>query len=65
MIGLPDAFLFSRKHHGGGSILSSGSESTFMALLGAKSKKIAGLKVKDSLQDDGVISTRFVGYCSC
>lgn len=65
MIGLPKEFLFSHESKGGGNILASGSESTFMAILSAKAKKIATLKAEDSLLDVSIITTKFVAYCSC
>lgn len=67
MIGLPPGFLFSNEHRGGGCIQTSGSESTFMAVLSAKSKKLAIIKSteKPKHYDEGKIISNFVAYSSC
>lgn len=64
MIGLPAGFLFSSDSQGGGCILASGSESTFMALLSAKTKKISILKTNDPSLDHCAIQSKLIAYCS-
>lgn len=62
LLGLPKEFLAASGGTGGGVIQSTASETTLVALLSAKSRKLSELKRKG--QDDPAIVTRLVAYAS-
>lgn len=67
MIGLPNEFLHSKSNgKGGGVIQTTASESTFIALLAARSEMIRKIKEEedDETIDDAIINSRLVAYCS-
>ncbi|CAG2163038.1 unnamed protein product, partial [Oppiella nova] len=67
MIGLPDDFLHSKSPtNGGGVIQTTASESTFVALLAARTEAILRIKAENCMEelDDAEINSRLVAYCS-
>lgn len=66
MIGLPDEFLHSRSNcFGGGVIQTTASESTFTALLAARTEAIQHMKIEcEEELDDAEINSCLVAYCS-
>ncbi|XP_011859985.1 PREDICTED: aromatic-L-amino-acid decarboxylase-like isoform X1 [Vollenhovia emeryi] len=65
MLGLPKEFLFCSGGKGGGVIEGSASESTLLALLGAKAKKIKQVKEQHPDWTENEIVGKLVAYCSC
>lgn len=64
MIGLPKEFLGGEGHTGGGVIQGTASEATLVALLAAKSKKIAEIKKTHPHWEDSIIINKLVAYTS-
>ncbi|CAH1788310.1 unnamed protein product [Owenia fusiformis] len=66
MIGLPKEFLHSNEQTmGGGAIQTTASESTFVALLAARSEAIRRYQILDEDDLNGAeINARLVAYCS-
>ncbi|OWF55509.1 histidine decarboxylase-like [Mizuhopecten yessoensis] len=65
MIGLPSEFLHSNKQTmGGGVIQLTASDSTFIALLAARTEVFRKYKCLHSGLDDAEINARLVAYCS-
>ncbi|XP_011878457.1 PREDICTED: aromatic-L-amino-acid decarboxylase-like [Vollenhovia emeryi] len=65
MLGLPKEFIFCSGGKGGGVIQGSASESTLLALLGAKVKKIKKVKEQHPDWTDSEIVGKLVAYSSC
>lgn len=64
MLDLPAKFLACSGGKGGGVIQGTASESTLVALLGARAKMIKQLKEQTPTLVDGDITPKLVGYCS-
>lgn len=64
MLGLPKQFLASSGGKGGGVIQGTASESTFVALLGAKAKTVERVKKEHPEWSEHEIVSKLVAYCS-
>lgn len=64
MLQLPDQFLACSGGPGGGVIQSTASEATLVALLSARTRQIHKIKGDNPDQEDGIIMSKFVAYCS-
>ncbi|XP_064645172.1 histidine decarboxylase-like [Lineus longissimus] len=65
MIGLPQEFLHSNEQTmGGGVIQTTASESTFIALMAARTEALRRYKAKNRELSDAFINNRLVAYCS-
>lgn len=64
MLDLPAEFLACSGGKGGGVIQGTASEATLVALLGAKARTLAKVKVEHPEWTDGEIISRLVGYHS-
>ncbi|KAF2368857.1 Pyridoxal phosphate-dependent decarboxylase [Trinorchestia longiramus] len=65
MVGLPETFLsFPESSIGGGVIQSSASECVFVSLLAARAHKIRELKISHPEEDEGVLLSKLIAYCS-
>ncbi|KAI8042124.1 aromatic-L-amino-acid decarboxylase isoform X1 [Drosophila gunungcola] len=64
MLDLPAEFLSCSGGKGGGVIQGTASESTLIALLGAKAKKVKEVKALHPEWDEHTILGKLVGYCS-
>ncbi|KAH8255584.1 hypothetical protein KR038_006804 [Drosophila bunnanda] len=64
MLDLPAEFLACSGGKGGGVIQGTASESTLVALLGAKAKKVQEVKAQHPEWDENTIVAKLVGYCS-
>lgn len=64
LINLPSEFLNSTNGKGGGLIQTSTSESNFIALLAARTRKIEQLKQTNPELSYGDIISKMVAYCS-
>ncbi|KAH8362040.1 hypothetical protein KR200_002550 [Drosophila serrata] len=64
MLDLPAEFLACSGGKGGGVIQGTASETTLVALLGAKAKKIQEVKAQHPEWDEHTIVAKLVGYCS-
>ncbi|XP_011859981.1 PREDICTED: aromatic-L-amino-acid decarboxylase-like isoform X2 [Vollenhovia emeryi] len=65
MLGLPKEFIFCSGGKGGGVIQGSASESTLLALFGAKAKKMKQVKEQHPDWTDSEIVGKLVAYSSC
>ncbi|XP_018008286.1 aromatic-L-amino-acid decarboxylase [Hyalella azteca] len=65
MVGLPESFLaFPKTSKGGGVIQSSASECVFVTLLAARAHKIRELKISHPEEEEGVLLSKLIAYCS-
>ena len=67
LLAIPSKFRFDKsKSHGGGMILTTLSESTFLALLAARKKAIFKFREcnNDEVTPDAVINSKLIAYCS-
>lgn len=64
MLGLPQEFLASSGGLGGGVIQGTASESTFIALLGAKAKTLKRIKAEHPDWDEHEIISKLIAYSS-